>query len=562
MGVSWRILLEDLSVLYSQAKAGQAFALPPKTDSYHRWAKELKNYAHTSVIQHEHAYWQDQLTRHTDNLPVDRATDQLQIYDTKKGFSLPVGLTQLLEEKVHGVYNTDINDLLLSSLGLSLREVFGTRSISVLLEGHGREEVLDSLDISRTVGWFTAMYPYVLEVGELVGDMALVGVKESLRQVPNKGIGYGVLTHLGQGFSKKFDPSVEFNYLGDFGNSAAGNTDNVFDYAAEDETIGNEIGEENGSEAKLSIGGMTVSGSLSLWISYSSQNYDQSTIDQLLKAYESQLRSMIWRLSSRNERLLTPSDLTYKGLPIDELNALNSDGSIEDVYSLSPLQSGIYYHWLADSSTSLYFEQVSYTLRSSIVEEGILRQAYEQLVERHGVLRTSFRNDLEGLPLQVVHKSPGVENSFSYEVLPAGMSVAERQAYITERKLTDRAKGFDLGTVVQMRLLVLEIEGNLYEFIWSHHHILMDAWCISQLVNDFYLLMRGEQLSSPPRPYAHYIGWLEELDQQQSATYWKDYLSGYADLAEVPFKKQMDAEGKKIAGRASGHFRSTVSYAP
>ena len=551
-GISWRILLEDLSSLYAQAASYSVFVLPQKTDSYQRWARELNDLATSAAMESEHVYWQDQLARDTEDLPVDREAGQVLGYDAKKSFSLPNDITQRLNEQVNGVYNTDINDLLLTSLGLALRDVFGARAVSLLVEGHGREEVLDSLDISRTVGWFTSMYPYVLEVGELEDDMALVHVKESLRQVPKKGIGYGVLAYLGQGFSEKFEPSVEFNYLGDFGDRAAANGEGLFGYAAEGETIGNEIGEENGAEAKLSVGGMIMSGSLNLWISYSSKQYDQSTIDRLLHSYESELRSMIGRLSSRNERLLTPSDLTYKGLSPEELNVLNSNGNLEDVYPLSPLQSGIYYHWLADSSTTLYFEQVSYTLRSSIVEAAALSQAFDQLIARHGVLRTSFLNDLAGIPLQVVHKSLSEGDGFSYEVLPEDMSVANKQAYITERKIADRANGFDLGTVGQMRLLVFEIDEGLYEFIWSHHHILMDGWSISQLVSDFYQLMRSSldelaaYIPTSPRPYANYIDWLTGLDQNQSVHYWQNYLSGYNELSSIPFKKFSKSSERKL----------------
>ena len=131
-------------------------------------------------------------------------------------------------------------------------------------------------------------------------------------------------------------------------------------------------------------------------------------------SYQKHLEQLIKELSESNVSHLTPSDLSFKGLSQSELSDLNSDGNLEDVYELSPLQEGIYYHWLTSPSRSLYFEQTSYRIHSRNLDIDKLKRAYEKLILRHGVLRTSFSNDYGGRSLQIVRKQ--VSPDFSYEV--------------------------------------------------------------------------------------------------------------------------------------------------
>ncbi|MGB3464276.1 MAG: condensation domain-containing protein, partial [Cyclobacteriaceae bacterium] len=213
---------------------------------------------------------------------------------------------------------------------------------------------------------------------------------------------------------------------------------------------------------------------------------------------------------------------------------------LEDVYELSPLQEGIYYHWLAEGFSSLYFEQTSYRVRAVGLELEKLKRAYDKLVARHGVLRTSFSSDYGGRSLQVVRKE--VPSNFSHEDITTRN---DTEQYIATFKERDRDRGFDLSGPSQMRLHVIVLSAEEYEFIWSHHHILMDGWCVSVLINDFNELLSEATTGvaanlSPAQPYATYINWLRELDKESSLNYWRDYLSGYSEVSQIPFR--MSAE--------------------
>ncbi|MDY8121009.1 condensation domain-containing protein, partial [Paenibacillus polymyxa] len=127
--------------------------------------------------------------------------------------------TEQLLKQTHQAYRTEINDLLLTALGMTVQEWTGMEAIRINLEGHGREQILEDVDISRTVGWFTSQFPVVLPMtpGNTLGRR-IKQVKEELRQIPNKGMGYGLLRYLGnqEDVWWKESPEVSFNYLGQF----------------------------------------------------------------------------------------------------------------------------------------------------------------------------------------------------------------------------------------------------------------------------------------------------------------------------------------------------------
>ncbi|WP_202704557.1 condensation domain-containing protein, partial [Flavobacterium sp. UGB4466] len=136
------------------------------------------------------------------------------------------------------------------------------------------------------------------------------------------------------------------------------------------------------------------------------------------------------------------------------------------------LQEGIYYHWLAEDSGSLYFEQTSYRVRAKVLDIEKLKGAYDDLTARHAVLRSSFSTEYAGRSLQIVRKE--VASNFTYQKL-------DDEVQLGLIKQQDRERGFDLNSGSQMRLQVVDLSQGEYEFIWSHHHILMDGWCVSVL---------------------------------------------------------------------------------
>jgi aryl carrier-like protein len=202
-GVSWRILLEDIETLHQQYLEKKPLALPLKTDSFKVWAETLAGNANSELFLKEKSYWKElELAIETGGAPgikKDFAGEDNIAEDAGSPcpLRLSAGETGLLLTKVNEPFGTESNDILLSALGMSLKRCFAMEKTLLALEGHGREEILPEMDIKRTIGWFTAVYPVIFD-NCYDTDLArqIKEVKESLRRVPNKGMGYGILKYL------------------------------------------------------------------------------------------------------------------------------------------------------------------------------------------------------------------------------------------------------------------------------------------------------------------------------------------------------------------------------
>ncbi|HLK96906.1 MAG TPA: condensation domain-containing protein, partial [Hymenobacter sp.] len=226
-GVSWRILLEDMAKGLHLLKAHQPVNLGPKTSSLRAWATEMQTFANGSRAAQQLKFWETQLKNYVP-LPVDKVSGGSCLADTETHviYLSPASTAALLHE-ANRAYNTEINDLLLSALVMTVHDWAGPQPLVIGLEGHGREAVTDQLDVSNTVGWFTSIYPVALATDHPSIGQTIKAVKEALRSIPNKGIGYGALKYLNPAPAIQEALADEhwdftFNYLGQFDNLEIG----------------------------------------------------------------------------------------------------------------------------------------------------------------------------------------------------------------------------------------------------------------------------------------------------------------------------------------------------
>jgi non-ribosomal peptide synthase protein (TIGR01720 family) len=322
-GVSWRILLEDLSSLYQQYLAGEAMRLPLKTDSFRFWQHQQYAYARGDAQRKEEKYWSDEGRDAGTPLPLDYPNGANRVGNGgSSSFLMDEKVTGKLLTACYAAYHTGVTDILLTALSFALGDVFGLEKLSVSLEGHGREYIGGEVDVTRTLGWFTTMYPVVLELGE-GQDMIhrLIEVKERLHRVPNKGIGYGILRYLaGKDYGP--DPAITFNYLGDFGGGAGkGDAEGIFSFSGA--YHGRQQAEDMERGAILDVSGVVVAGRLRIMIGYSREQYAETTIARLTDRYRHCLLSLVEKLSAETKVYITPVDLTYKGLTLEQVQKLN-----------------------------------------------------------------------------------------------------------------------------------------------------------------------------------------------------------------------------------------------
>jgi non-ribosomal peptide synthase protein (TIGR01720 family) len=230
-GVSWRILMGDLTAAYEQAVRGTDLAgidLGAKSSSVGQWADRLNAYVRDGGFDDQVDYWRSVAERAEVRLPMDDPEGGNKVVDQAVvAANLDTDETDALLHQVPGRFRTQINDVLLAALTRTLHAWTGRDRIAVDMEGHGREELFDDIDLTRTVGWFTSIHPVALELPETVrGDDDWAGVmrsiKRQLRAVPDKGVGYGALRYLaGTSAVPALDPWISFNYLGQFGTGEA-----------------------------------------------------------------------------------------------------------------------------------------------------------------------------------------------------------------------------------------------------------------------------------------------------------------------------------------------------
>lgn len=322
--VSWRILLEDFNTAYAQLMAGHEIKLPLKTDSFKYYSETLQEHAESETVLAEIPYWQEVESALVHSLPRDfDIADNSMAETAQLNFSLSATETALLLTDVHAAYHTRIDDLLLTALALALRQWHSGDKTLILLEKYGRE-VLD-LNLSRTVGWFTSIYPFVLELPK-TADLGyqIKFIKESLRKVPNLGINYGVLKYLTppeQRVGLKPQDNITqlgFNYLGQFDSS----TEESPLFSTDWDSVGQSISPQTPRVHDVDILSWVVDGQLEISISYHRKRYHPSTMQRLVTAYEQALRTVITHCQTQQGQELTPADLTYKELSLETLDSL------------------------------------------------------------------------------------------------------------------------------------------------------------------------------------------------------------------------------------------------
>lgn len=322
-GVSWRILVEDLQATYEQLERGEAIKLPSKTTSFKQWSEQLREYA-SAAVQQELDYWLAEPRKQVSRLPVDYPAGVNTVASARLMLiALSVAETKVLLQEVPATYRTQINDVLLTALVQAFAQWTGERSLLVNLEGHGREEIFDNVDLSRTVGWFTSIFPVLLDLGEAShpGE-ALKAVKEQLRGIPNRGIGYGMLRYLSgnteivEQLRSLPQAEVVFNYLGQFDQTLSESS--LFKLAQESSGQAYSL-RDNRSEL-LNINGFVVSGQLQLNWMYSEVVHRRATIEELAQRFVEALRSIIAHCQSPQSGGFTPSDFPLVELNQDELD--------------------------------------------------------------------------------------------------------------------------------------------------------------------------------------------------------------------------------------------------
>jgi amino acid adenylation domain-containing protein/non-ribosomal peptide synthase protein (TIGR01720 family) len=525
-GVSWRILLEDLQRGYEQASRGEAVSLGEKGTSWREWGEQLQRYVIEGKLAHEEEYWLG-----ATNAGPNRADRRGLVSENEQVIArLGYEETLALLQEVPRLYGTQITEALLWALA----QAMGESRLVVEVEGHGREELegMQPVDLTRTVGWFTSLYPLALSIeeGASCAD-GLQQVQAQVRAAPQRGMGYGLLKYLSANEELKrrlregARARVSFNYLGQVDNAVR--SDSMYQMATENSGARRHLNCPRSYE--LEVNGSVRGGELLMSWTYSGVEHERAEIEAIAERYIQALRRLVAECrAERAEHSYHPADFPLARLDQTTLaRIIGARRDVEDIYPLTPLQHGLLFHTLYEPDAQIGFSQLSCRLNGEL-NVTAFAHAWAAVVQRHTILRTAFVWENLEQPLQIV----------SRDVNPRLDHLDWQSLDETEQQLElfleqDRARGFVLSEAPLMRLALIQIAPDAYYFVWSRHHLLLDGWSGSEVIKEVFAFYaaysRNTKLELPPaRAFGDYIGWLQKQDLAQAESFWRKSLNGFS----------------------------------
>ncbi|WP_433655166.1 amino acid adenylation domain-containing protein [Nocardia sp. CA-128927] len=561
-GVSWRILLADLARAYRQAGDQGEVELGPKTTSFREWATRLDRFVAADGLAGELDYWKavEAKAGTVSRLPVDaHGANTVQTVRSTSSSLSPESTEALLREVPH-TYRTQINDVLLSALGQVLSEWSGGDRVLLALEGHGRADLFDDVDTSRTVGWFTTLFPVVLTIDTAAGwGSVLKSAKEQLRAIPNHGLGYGALRYLGGAagdLGRGPVPEVGFNYLGQFDTSAETSDLRIRVLPSE----GVERSPHQHRQQLIELNGWVRDGRLEFSWSYSVALHRPETIERLAAAFVCALEQIIEHCAEPGAGGVTPSDFPLAALDQATLDRIAGNGrAIEDIYPLTATQSGMLFHALQESGRDMYTGYFGMRV-DGVTDPDALVSAWQRVVDRTPALRTSVVWEDVPAPLQVVHAHAQVPiTHLDYRALPA-----DEQRQALDRLWQQReGEALDLATAPLLRLTIVRLSDSTVQMFWSSHHMLVDGWSFGAVQSDVFEefgRLTGRPVGTPAmrRPYRDYVAWLAGQDGAQAQQYWRQVVADFTAPTPLPYDRPKLGTH---AVRSSRELRRTLSTA-
>ncbi|WP_367573064.1 non-ribosomal peptide synthetase [Streptomyces globisporus] len=530
-GVSWRILLDDLATAWRQFSSGETVELPPVGTSFRRWTQLL---GRTPFDAHRTHYAS---VLPAADAPIGRralsAADTVARERTRTVSVGPATTAALLGE-IPAQFHAGVNDVLLTALAVALARLRRDRGqdqtfAHIELEGHGREGRFVAPaagfepELSRTVGWFTTLFPVTVDPGT-ASDLtapaylaaALKAVKEDLARVPAGGLSYGALRYLSaDGPASAPAPQVLFNYLGRFDAGSAG------DWQLAGTT--GQLGEKRDPRMRLpralefnAIAEPDASGAYELvtTISWPEGVFTEDDITTLGDHF----RSALTALAALEDGGHTPSDFPLVPLTQADVDALDGP-ALDDILPLTPLQEGLYFHSVFDDdATGSYVEQQVMTLDGD-VDADRLAAAANRLLTLHPNLAARFTALADGRVVSVVEHG----RHAPFTTLDGPARTDEEIRDLAER---DRRAGFDLATGPLMRYTLIRSDAGPWVLVQTVHHIIADGWSVPPMLRTLLTEYHAPGSVYARGGYRAYVDWLAARDQDESDRVWREELAG------------------------------------
>lgn len=520
-GVSWRILLEHFERCYQQIKNDQEPSLPLKTTSYKQWSEKLNEYKNTDLPEETVQYWEKEM-----NVPVSPLTEDLgETCDFENMYKIVVdeAQTQNLIKNTLRKHKTTIDEILLSVIAHALSNRMGIDEFWLDLEGHGREDIEGDIDLSRTVGWFTSIYPVRIKGMATLGS-TLRNTKNILRNVPNKGFDFGILKYIFNRNHNYPDSLVSYNYLGQFNNTG--------DMA---QTNSSNIDSNYKFPYKLNFVASIVNNRLMLNIIGDSNNENFRMICKEVEVHLNKILSgsadlydSIVETDFEAEKIVDGSTITH---------FINKFNNIEEIYPVTSLQEGMLFHSEVTQSPE-YISQLSIDLVGDL-DLAKLEEAWNETCRKYDVLRSVFRRNQLGDRYQIILND--IYYVFNHVDLTM-FSEDESASKIDNLLEHSKNRQTDLENGPLMNITLIQLSDHRYKFIWTHHHALIDGWSLQIVINHFLDNYRNPSNTTKDsdehkNAYKQVMNHVRNINKQEEAAFWNKELRDFEQVKALVSNK-------------------------
>jgi non-ribosomal peptide synthase protein (TIGR01720 family) len=536
--VSFHLLVNDLDTCLSQCAKGLEPRLESNTCSYKAWSEALTRSAEEGVFASESDYWLAQTRPASESMPCDMQAEPSEntyasMRSCEVSFSEPQTLA--LVNKLPTLLHCHVNAVLLDALTCALRDCFGVAETVIDVESHGRQWIDDSVDLRKTTGWYTSIFPQRFShAGTSIAYDRLRAMDKQLKAVPNGGVGFGVLRYLstagGTSSVLKQTPGAQvcFNYLGQVGRGGKG----LSAFSTANMRVGASHSKGLQRSHLLLVQSVINEGRLVVQCQYSARFHREDTIRRLLGRVQQNLNGLLPSVAAGFRRSFR--QLAWEGAQASE--TLDVLQQIAGVYPLLGIQTSILFqHLSSQGGVPPYVVQVSCTLHGAL-DASAFEKAWQTIVARHESLRTSFHWAGLDAPVQAVHRSRGV----SIAVLDWRQKDAAVQQTDLQRALRkDRLAGISLdGAEPLMRITVIQLTDDRCVCIWTHHHLQLDGWSQVIVLRELFQVYRaiavGEPAALPAPPsLGEYFRSLDRFPAAEAGRYWRRYLQGFREPTPI-----------------------------
>jgi amino acid adenylation domain-containing protein/non-ribosomal peptide synthase protein (TIGR01720 family) len=521
--VSWRILLEDLQAILDALAGGWPINLLPPSTSFKQWAESLQKYAESDRARAQAEYWISQGRSPSYKLPRDRpGQPNTMASERTVTVALDYENTQFLLREAPALLRARVDEILVTALALTLTEWTAQPGCLISIEGHGRHDIQSDIDVSRTIGWFTSIYPVLIDApgtrretdvnretvprapsvlravatGTARREIdVLRTVKQRMRSTPDGGLGYGALRFLAKdrtikdSLNRFAEPDLCFNYLGQLDLA----TDKSDRFRVSHRNVGPMQDSRNQRSHLLEVEAGVIEGELRIDWFYSETIHTRKTIERLGSVFVDRVRVLLSASEAEPDEACLRSDFALVELDRGFLERVRTQSrDIEDVYPLAPVQEGLLFHSLYEQDSGLYSVQLVCEI-SGCINLSAFGQGWQHLLSNHAALRAGFESQGSGAMVQVIWRQARLVLDFAdWGALGANAQQSQFERFLAR----DRHRPIALNQPPLMRMTLIRFAEHEYRMVWTCHHLIMDGWSIGIVLRDVfsaYAAARGGQ---------------------------------------------------------------------